>query len=98
MNLTTIIKNCRECGKTFSLTPEEQQKFIDKGLHEPTHCPVCREKRRNIEYIHCNCGIDFELNELEREFYQKKGFPIPKRCSACRRAKRERREAVGNGR
>jgi len=98
MSLTTITKNCRECSKTFSLTPEEQQHFINKGLSEPIRCPRCREKRRSIEVLTCkDCNNDFELNELEREFYEKKGYKPPKRCLTCRQEKRER-EAAGDGR
>jgi rubrerythrin len=93
--MKTITKNCRECGKTFSLTPENQQHFIDKGLQEPTRCPRCREKRRNVEYITCkDCGEQFGFNELEKEFYQKNGFELPKRCPVCRQKRREQKEVA----
>lgn len=95
MSLTTITKNCHECGKSFSLTAEEQQKFIDKGLSEPKRCPSCRTKRRNVEIFTCTaCGRDFEFNQLEREWYAGKGFLPPKRCLPCRKNNRAK-EATG---
>ena len=37
---------CRDCGKTFTLSTEEQQWYLDKGYVLPERCPACRTTRR----------------------------------------------------
>lgn len=89
----SISRCCRTCSSKFSLTPEQHNKYKDKGLKIPTHCPVCRKKRRQTEHTAClECGEVFELNGIEKDFYEEKGFQLPKRCLPCRRKRRETRK------
>ena len=37
---------CRECGEVFTLSPQEQQWYLDKGYVLPERCPACRTTRR----------------------------------------------------
>lgn len=38
---------CRDCGRSFPFTVEEQQFFAEKGFtNDPTRCPECRAARR----------------------------------------------------
>lgn len=33
---------CLDCGHIFSLSANEIKRYKLKGLHIPTHCPMCR--------------------------------------------------------
>jgi len=38
---------CRDCGRTFPFTVEEQEFFAQKGFtNDPVRCPECRAARR----------------------------------------------------
>lgn len=37
---------CADCGKEFTFTAGEQAFYVEKGLHEPKHCPDCRKARK----------------------------------------------------
>ena len=37
---------CKECGKEFSISAEEEQFYISKRLELPKRCRECRIKRR----------------------------------------------------
>ena len=38
---------CRDCGRSFPFTVEEQEFFAQKGFaNDPTRCPECRAARR----------------------------------------------------
>lgn len=90
MENITMIKNCRECGKTFSITPGQQERFTANKLQLPTRCPRCREKRRQVEYAKClDCGEMFGIDALQKEWYRKHGWDLPKRCIKCRKKRRE---------
>lgn len=39
---------CRECGSGFTLSPEEQSWYAEKGFDLPARCPACRKKRRAL--------------------------------------------------
>lgn len=43
--MTKVLK-CKDCGKTFELTTEEQAWYIDKGYALPKRCIDCRRKRK----------------------------------------------------
>jgi NAD-dependent SIR2 family protein deacetylase len=38
--------HCRDCGKQFTLSPEEIQFFYDRLLAVPKRCEACRAKNR----------------------------------------------------
>ncbi len=41
------IAACRDCGRSFPFTVEEQEAFAQQGYrNEPSRCPECREARR----------------------------------------------------
>lgn len=38
---------CRDCGRSFNFTVEEQEFFAQKGYtNDPVRCPECRSARR----------------------------------------------------
>ena len=39
-------KNCRDCGNSFILKQSEIDFFLNKGLHEPVRCILCRKKNK----------------------------------------------------
>lgn len=41
------VLTCIECGKEFTLTPEHEEWFLDKGLKLPKRCSECRNKKRS---------------------------------------------------
>ena len=91
--LNPMIRKCKVCSAEFTITPDKQQMFAEKGLSYPEHCYDCREKKRTFEGLSCvDCGAEFQINQLEKEWYEGKGMSIPKRCPKCRA---ERRKAAG---
>ena len=44
MSQDSII-TCRDCGREFTFTSEEQQHFSARGFSAPARCPDCRKKR-----------------------------------------------------
>ena len=47
MAYTERTLSCRDCGKSFPFTSEEQEFFAQKGYtNDPTRCPECRAARR----------------------------------------------------
>jgi hypothetical protein len=38
--------NCRDCNQPFLLPAGEQQFFAEKGLHMPSRCKDCRQKKK----------------------------------------------------
>ncbi len=44
--ITNKLCICRDCGKTFSITPEEQAWYMNKGYVLPERCHECRVSRR----------------------------------------------------
>jgi hypothetical protein len=43
---TAITKTCKECSEPFELSPQDQQWFESKELHQPTRCKPCRQQRK----------------------------------------------------
>ena len=39
---------CKDCGKTFTFTVEEQQFYYERHLSEPKRCNVCAKARRKF--------------------------------------------------
>ena len=39
---------CKDCGKTFVFTVEEQQFYKDRHLSEPKRCKECAKARRKF--------------------------------------------------
>ena len=37
---------CRECGRSFAVTPGEQRFFLERSLQIPKRCAECRRVRR----------------------------------------------------
>ena len=37
---------CKDCGKSFSISPEEEMFYISKGLQIPKRCKECRKARK----------------------------------------------------
>ena len=92
---TTIIKNCRNCGLAFSITPKQQEGFKEKDMNEPSRCPSCRAKNRLFTHKACkDCNEIFGISELEKEWFAKKGFEEPERCLECRKKRREAQKNV----
>jgi septal ring factor EnvC (AmiA/AmiB activator) len=62
---------CRQCGKDFTFTIDEQERYRDKGWAEPRHCPQCRSARRRVDVRVCS-GCAAELAKED-----------PAYCSTC---------------
>ena len=74
---------CKECGKRFVFSAQEQEFFQKKGFeHEPARCPDCRKKKRQIiekemtEITCANCG-----KQTKALINIKKNIPIY--CREC---------------
>ncbi|MFC1748813.1 hypothetical protein ACFL2V_08395 [Pseudomonadota bacterium] len=39
-------KNCKKCGETFKIAPEDLEFYGRMEVPPPTHCPDCRQQRR----------------------------------------------------
>lgn len=46
-----IVSACKECGKEFQLSPEEQRYFDSKGFVLPKRCKECREVRKTARKV-----------------------------------------------
>ena len=53
---------CRQCGKDFTFTDGEQERYSDKGWSEPRRCPQCRSARRKMDVRVCS-GCAAELSK-----------------------------------
>jgi glutaredoxin len=62
---------CRQCGKDFTFTVGEQERYSDKGWSEPRRCPQCRSARRRMDVRVCS-GCAAELAKGD-----------PAYCSSC---------------
>ncbi len=89
--LKTIFKDCRGCGDIFELTPEQQQKYIDKGQVFPENCPSCLKKKHKVAYAtNCkDCNNGFEVTQYEVDRNARLGHKDPTHCPTCRRRRRE---------
>lgn len=93
--IKTLVINCCDCGRTFSVPPSEQKFFKSRQLEMPKRCAGCREKRKRFEEKVCvDCGATFALRDTEKAFYENAGLAAPQRCHSCREIKRERNVEV----
>ena len=92
-----IDRKCKICEAPFEITPDEQQKFADRGQDIPTHCPNCLQKKHRIAYANCpDCGNQFSFTELDEVYCEKHGYNFPpKFCPDCRKLRKAKREAAG---
>ena len=37
---------CKDCGKGFSISPDEEKFYTSKGLQIPKRCKECREAKK----------------------------------------------------
>lgn len=66
---------CKDCGKNFVITAEEQKRFSAKGFKLPKRCKKCREKRKEArlaaktEEVREGCALDNteQLSRWEKE-------------------------------
>lgn len=42
------IITCKDCGKSFEFTLNEQRFYEEKGFTSPVRCKVCRDKRKQV--------------------------------------------------
>lgn len=40
---------CKDCGKSFSISPDEEMFYTSKGLQVPKRCKECRKNRKEEE-------------------------------------------------
>lgn len=38
---------CKDCGREFVVTEQEQKWYQDKGFDLPKRCPTCRKAKRS---------------------------------------------------
>lgn len=66
---------CKDCGKSFSISPDEEKFYISKGLQIPKRCKECRkirkEKKAHEEKIIKAEQDEKELQRLVAKFEQK---------------------------
>ena len=46
-----IVSTCKECGREFQISPEEQRYFDAKGFVLPKRCKACREVRKTARRV-----------------------------------------------
>ena len=39
---------CKDCGKEFEFTENDQRFYAEKGFEPPKRCKECRQKRKEI--------------------------------------------------
>ena len=44
--MTDIKRNCKDCGKEFIITEDNQKWFKENALHLPVRCEDCRKQRK----------------------------------------------------
>ena len=44
-----ILTICKDCGKNFTITIEEQRHFKSLGFELPKRCQNCRRKRKEVK-------------------------------------------------
>ena len=47
--MADLIKKCKDCGESFTITETNKKWFEDRGLHLPERCEDCRKKRKAIK-------------------------------------------------
>ena len=73
---------CKECGKEFVFSADEQAFFAEKGFeNEPGRCPACRATREMFEVVCDECGRTTQV-----PFQPTEGRPVY--CRDCFEAHR----------
>lgn len=49
VKVDTIISNCKDCGKQFEISPNEQKYYKFNNLELPKRCSECRKKRKKAK-------------------------------------------------
>lgn len=65
-----IVSTCKECGKEFQLSPEEQSYFDSKRFVLPKRCKECRELRKTARKV-LESEEKARLEEKNKEIQQK---------------------------
>lgn len=95
-NTVAETRNCKYCGKEFTITVGEKEFLEEKGYSLPNYCPDCRKalkdyKREHggLSHICKKCGNEFKYSVpmvLDFVFKQK---PLYETCMDCHRKERE---------
>ena len=89
---------CRDCGKRWKWSKDEQAFFKSKGWQPPARCPGCRQLNRELKKVFVekiepgpdraltcqDCGAEFIWSEGEQTYYKERDWNMPKRCVECR--------------
>lgn len=68
---------CRDCGRSFPFTVEEQEFFAQKGFaNDPVRCPECRAVRRAERDRGGRTGFTAGYDRAPRQMY-------PAVCARC---------------
>ncbi len=68
---------CRDCGRSFAFTVEEQEFFAQKGFtNDPARCPECRAARRSERNGGARGGNGSGYSREPRQMY-------PAVCASC---------------
>lgn len=62
---------CKDCGRDFIITVEEQKRFKSLGFELPKRCCECRKKRKEEKRV-AEAKIKEKQETLENEKRQKK--------------------------
>lgn len=62
---------CKDCGRDFIITVEEQKRFKSLGFELPKRCYECRKKRKEEKRV-AEAKIKEKQETLENEKRQKK--------------------------
>ena len=95
MSEATVMRRCRDCGASFTLTADEQRFVASRpGFRFPRRCLQCRAAgtvpaglvREPRRCATCGEMFTFEVDEQLR--CRAAGWPPPQRCARCRGARR----------
>ena len=70
-NYESIVSTCKDCGKDFIITPEEQRHFKAMGFEFPKRCIDCRKVRKNAKKS-AKAKEKERLKAIEKEKREKK--------------------------
>ncbi len=69
--LELVSASCKDCGRVFEITPEEQLHFKSLGFALPKRCPACRKVRRDARKAEAE-KEKARLSAIEKARKQKK--------------------------
>lgn len=67
----SISATCKDCGKDFVITPEEQRYFKSIGFELPKRCTDCRKARKDAKKA-AEAKENARLEAIEKEKREKK--------------------------